>query len=1362
MNPGDEERTLVPAVRHAPRLASLRVRGTPRDEPVTAPDPAAASPDEPPTPPPDFTSAPVPDSPSPQQRVFTTVPPRGSGPSRRFGGLRIALASLLRERRRLLLSTLIVALGIAYLAGSLSLLGRVSQGLADLSGVGTEKSDLVLEGAVAFDSPLEQVRQLIPDGLRNSVSRIPGVKATDPRVEDTVVLVDSAGKPLVQLGITERPSGANWPTVAALNPYQLLAGGRAPTGAREVVIDRATATRGGLQVGDSVGVSTKTTDSTATIVGLVTLGDKDLPPGSSLALFDTDTARTLFQRGTDDNSIGIQLDQGADVDAVTARIQSLLPPNVELTDAATFEQHRETSLAKSFSLITVLLVGFAALALVVGAFTVANSNALLFARRRNSFALLRLVGASPRQLLTAALSEAALVGAIAVAIGIPLGLLVGRLIESLMGSLGAPIPTAGPSVTAVLIFACLVVGIGVTVFTAVLPARDAARVAPIVAVTQGDDRSTANHPWFRFFGWASVGAIIGGGMASRLVDGSTALALGAAGGAVAVVALSFIPRLLTGLVAGTTRLFVGRSTALRSLVALRSRSARTRAASTTAALLMATFVVASLSTLSSSFVASIDRQVSDTLTADAVVDSGTWTRGGLPSALVFDIGRLPGVDAYSGLRVGRARIGTVDSRLVAMNGADMFRLVNLGDPAGTKALTPNGIALSDVLARQIGVTRGSTLTLGFSNTAETVTVESIFTRRSALLGDAIIDTALLARTTPSSIDIVALVKFDAGASAAALPKLTALASRYGVEQVLAPSQLIDRRTEVLRGFEQVIQWMLIFSVLLAVVGVANTLQLGVNERRRELGLLRAVGGSRRQVVRIVLVEAIALSSVGVVLGTLLGVGAAVAAVSALGSLGLEVIAVPWAVVVGTALAATALGVVGAWIPAVRAARTGIMDAIGGGPEARSSTNPGTMTRFLRRRRSPSVEAETSRISDMYSTSRPLGDPPDAAGFPGDTEDTEDPMAARCYNCGNEPGTEDECQVCGASQIPEPLGMFSTSPLADAVTTPARVEERRAPSMPGAGLWSRGEEQPTDDESQHSSNGNGHVPASAGYEAAAPRRYADIVDAAVIEDDELEPDDMYASVPPTTPSPVTPSATPTTGPQPLGSIFDDMENTASPFARHANDEDEFPPEVEERRSPKWSAPWAPPAQHAVPTAFAAPTYAAPTYAAPSPPPTQQHQAQAPVAGSAPVAPSGPPLAAVGSSSGSDDHGLSAAVARLSPEAQHSGAVAFSVVGALITREEAVLSSVSGWSSGLPTVVVLTTSRLLVVGDRRFNPVVEVFALRPSLTIFGQHLDGSASITFQDTDRVLTVDQIPDVAVAIELANATRTRTNGVGF
>lgn len=488
------------------------------------------------------------------------------------------------------------------------------------------------------------------------------------------------------------------------------------------------------------------------------------------------------------------------------------------------------------------------------------------------------------------------------------------------------------------------------------------------------------------------------------------------------------------------------------------------------------------------------------------------------------------------------------------------------------------------------------------------------------------------------------------------------------------------------------------------------------------------------------------------LGVALGVGSAIAAVSALGSLGLEVIAIPWPVVGGTALAALVLGVIGAWIPAVRAARSGIMDAIGGGPEARSAVHSGTMVRFLSRLRSPKLEDETTRSVRSYGASFTPGAEPDTAGAPGTTEDTEHPMSARCYNCGNEPGTGDDCQVCGATQIPEPVGMFSTSPLAEAVVTPARTEARHAPSMPGAGLWSRGEGTP--DLSEHfesefdqgrpETNGstNGSAGGPANHEPAI--RYADIVDAAVIEDD----DEPYE------PPPAAPVAA--TGPQPLGSIFDGMEAAGSPFARHANDEDEFPPDVEERSTPQWSAPWASAAPAGAPLASPPlPAYTAPPAPAPSVPPRPNS-----------AMPNGAvPNGAVPNGTmpnGASDRGLSVAVNRLSPASRESGAVAFTVAGALIEADEAVLTSVAGWSLGLPTVAVLTTSRILVVSERRYTPVVEVFALRPSLTIYGRHLDNAATITFQDNDRVLTVDQIPDIQLAVELATAARSRTTGTGF
>ena len=1478
-------------------LRALRVRGEPHpDTRHPEPDPETiwvrdARPNSVPTPSP----APV-EEPTPRTkdgRVFKSTPPREVQRSRRFGGLRAAVRTLSRERRRILLSMLIVALGVGYLAGSLSLLGRVSQGLADLAGAGTERADLVLEGTVAFDSPLEQVRQLIPDSLRNVVETIPGVLATDPRIDDIAIIVDSTGQPVVPLGITERPTGANWPEVEALNPYRFVGAGAPPIQPDEVVIDHATATAAVISVGDQVLIATKTVPRTFRVTGIVTLGDEELPAGSSLALFPTAVARTMFDRGSDNNSIGIQLTPGADIDEVQQKIEAVLPLGVEVSTGPEFEQHKQTSLAKSFSLITFLLIGFAGLALIVGAFTVANSNALLFARRREGFALLRLVGASPRQILGASAIEAVAVGVVAVIIGVPLGVLIGRLIEAALGSLGTPIPAAGSSVSVGLVVASLVVGIGVTLSTALLPARDAASVDPIVALTRSDDRTSRGLRWFvRLAVWAAIGAVAGFALGWKIDPTISTAGIAAGVGAGALVLLSLLPLALTGLVSITTRLLTGRSPALRSLVALRSRRARSRAAATTAALVMATVVVAGLSTLSASFVASVDEQVAGTLRADLVIDSGTFTRGGLPSALVDDVRSIPGVTAISGVRVGRAFVGTVDTRLAAMSGKDMFQLVDLGGASAPATLGVDGIALAKPLATQLGVSVGQQIPITISNVSEFLTVQAVYDRTSLLLGDAIIDTSVLARTTPSSVDIVALVKIDPKSANATRAAITAAAEQYGVKSVVEPKELIAKRTEILRGFEQVIRWMLLFSVALAVVGVANTLQLSVNERRRELGLLRAVGGSRRQVLRIVMVEAGALSLVGVALGCALGIGGAWATVTALESFGLGVFSVPWLVIAGTAGAAILLAGLGALLPALRASRTGVIEALGDdgntarGQRARSSR--GSSTRGFRRRiSSPSLHSQEHQPM-VRETPPPARTPVADTGESVTTSEEE--MASRCYNCGNDPGPDEHCQFCDAVQIPEPVGMFSTNPIA-AGAPAAHVQPPRPPVM-GTGLWSTGSGGRVEDAPATRS-------AAAVDEPSRRIRHQDIIDAAVIEDVTIQsamddPADAHANgtsdtydtpyeatvappvehAPPTRPSmfsngsagpaappapsgappapsgappapsaappapsasppaqparpaatpapsaappaqPARPAATPappsspfgqSTRPEPaaqndehaerrplfgststpgepvapsvadhpadeptshpIGSVFDpEISMTASsPFGQHANDDPadaagSFRPDPEQIQPepPRWTAPWQPQAGQPVqnqPTPMPAPP---PTpSAAPAPPVGHSPQTfGGPVSSSTQITPV--PVGA------SDAQGLSAAIGRLSPASQNAGSVAFTVAGALVGTDELVLVAVQGWSLGMPTVAVLTSGRIIVISERKWTPLVEVFALKTGLTIFGRHVDNTASITFQESDRMVNVDQITDVNLAVELATTARSRATGTGF
>lgn len=1295
----------------------------------------------------------------------------------------------------MLWSVLVVALGVGYLAGSLSLLSRVNQGLSDLAGTGSERAPLVVEGVVAVDSPLEQVRQLVPAGLVEQLRQVDGVAGVDRRIEEMALILDRNGKPLVPLGVTERPMAAAWPEIADLNPYSIVGTGRAPTEANEVAIDRGTARRGGLTVGDNVLIITKSgLPKQYVITAVVTLGGVDLPAGSSLALFQFDNAQTLFGRGTDLNAIAVSLRSGVSSDAVRARIKAVLPPGTEVTDRAGYEKHRLTSMAKSFSLITALLVVFAAIALAVGAFAVANSNALVFARRRQSFALLRLVGAAPRHLLRGSLIESAGIGTVAVALGIPLGLGVGKLIERALSGLGTAIPVAGPVLTPAVVGACLVVGVLVSVATSLMPAIDAARVPPIVAVTRYDDSVQRSTPWWlRLFAWMMVGVVAGLGVGWSLGLEPQFLGIAIGAGAALALLLALIPLVLTRLVSLCTRVFAGRSRALRSLVELRSRRARTRAASTTAAMLMATFVVALLATVSTSFVESVDRQVSDAVTADIVVDSGTFSRGGLNSSLVSQISGVDGVEAVSGMRIAQATIGSVTTRVSGMNGAALMQVVDLGLGTTITKLAPDEMILSRRLADLLRTGVGQRVLVSMQTSVRQLRVAGISDRMSVLLGEAVLGEDVVESSTPSSVNLVALVKSAPGRHDEVRATVERLAANFGVSSVRSPAEMISERTKILRGFQQVVLWMLVFSVGIAVIGVANTMQISVNERRREIGLIRAVGGSARQVIRLVMVEAAALSLVGVVLGLGLGVGAAWAIVHALAGLGLGVFNVPRGVIAATGGAALLLGLGGAFGPALAASRSGIMEAM-----AEESTRSGWLRRARRRGRGET--APPRRTMTMIPADAPVPPPPPPLVPPQPTMPRTDPLPPfgpnsavppppppagptgppplpkngvhaqdaprpRCFNCGEDAGTGAHCPHCGAQQIEQPVGMFSTRPEAPSEpveTAPAAppailLEPEPRPHRAGTGLWSTGHGQdlpPNRRDLDHHDERHHHdqvidadpvhtapeAPGTDHFHADVP----DIVDAAVVEDDwdeHVDAADPSAASDAFSPFTAAPSAP-------------DVDHDAQVF------------EVGDRpieRPNRWTAPWQSTAASQPIDQLQPP---------PLPPDAASGVPPAPSAAPQPHPPAAP--ANFGGPAGSqadlrpDTHpappttALGVVASRMSTQGQRSGAVALTIVGALLRQGEIPIVAVHGWALGLSTVVVLTSERVLVVSDRELSPVVEEFALGSGLNVHGRHVDGSAAIVLVRGERMVSIDQIPDVQLAVELVTAARSRAVGSSF
>lgn len=825
------------------------------------------------------------------------------------------LDALLRQRRRLVLATVAIALSVGYLAGSLNLLDRVGHGLDALAAAGSGRADLVIEGGVAYESPMEQVRRLVPASIADVVAAMPGVAAVSPRIEDTAPIVGPDGSTLVRLGLSEQPIGANFPTDPRLSTYRFTAGGP-PTADDQVVIDARSARAGRVSVGDQVTVVGRAGAAPYRVSGIVDTGGGGLPPGSSLALLTTPEARRRFERPTDDNTIDVLLDRRADADAVAAGIRRVLPAGVDVVDGPTAAQHRQESLDRSFTLVRSLILGFAGLALVVGMVTVGNSLALLYAERRRTFAGLRLVGARPRQLLVTALVEAALLAVLASLVGAPLGLLLGRLIEATLGALNTSVPVAGAAVSISALLWAVVVGTAATVVAAVVPAVRACRVPPIEAVVDGGpSRPTSVGRSMLTVGVVAAAVGVGVAAVASWSGAPNGILLGAVAVGIVVV-LGVLPPVLAGLVAGGVRLSRLRPEALRRIAARDATRNRSRTAATAAALILATAVVAGLTVFLSSFSSSVDDQVRDLVVADLVVDSGTFTKGGLPDDLTSRLSSLPVVSAVSGWEIGRGFVGAAPVR---MTGVDLAVLPSLMRPrwAGTppSQMSSSSVLVSSRLAESLGLGVGATLPLTFtSGGVENLTVAGIYTSGDLLLGDVVVDRSVIRRQVPATADIAALVALSSD-TASSRQQVRELAAASGVTSVLRPQSFVERRSEVLHGFERVIEWMLLFTLIQALIGVVNTLLLSVGERRRELGLLRASGATRRQVTRMVLVEGVALAVVGTVVGLVVGLVGARIGVWSLSSLGVSRFVVPVGSIVVIGCAAGALGVLAVAAPA---------------------------------------------------------------------------------------------------------------------------------------------------------------------------------------------------------------------------------------------------------------------------------------------------------------------------------------------------------------------------------------------------------------------------------------------------------------
>jgi putative ABC transport system permease protein len=835
------------------------------------------------------------------------------------------LRALLRQRRRLLLAAVAIALGVGYLAGALGLLDRIGRGLDELAGASADRADLVIEGGVAYESPMEQVRRLVPSMLADTAAAVEGVESASHRIDDIVTIVGLSGTPVVSPGLSEQPLGTNWPEDPAVAPWELTEGAP-PASDDEALVDDRSAAVAGVGVGDTVKIWGKGKVGDYRVVGLVDADAAGLSEGSSLAVLTTPEARLMFDRPLDDSRIAIRVEPGADVGEIEDRIRQGLPAGTEVTDGATAARHQQESLTRSFALIRYLITGFGVLALLVGMLTVSNSLALLHGERRLLYANFRLAGARAGLLRRAALLEAVMLALAASLVGIPLGVGLAVLIEQALGALGTAVPAAGPPLTLTSAMAAVALGVLATVVAAWRPVSSACRVAPVEAVRPLDE-TKGRHGVPALAGAAAAGLVLGVAVAGAGVvagaSGRTTAALAVATAA-AVVLVGGLPWVLTQGVATTLRVAPFRPPPLRRVAARDVLRSPRRTAATAGAVVLATAVLSGLAVLLSSFTESIDDVVGGLVTADLVVDSGTFTRGGLPGDLVEQLPFVDGVEAASGWQLGRGRVGQAAVRMTALDGDAALEVTSprwtSGDPG---SLDPGSAWVSRSLADATSLDIGGILPLTFENGFQDLRIDGIY-EDNALLGDVVIDRALLERQVPAP-DLAALLATDG--SQATRERVEELASSFGINSVVGPEAFVDSRSDLLRGFQRVIQWMLLFTLLQALVGVVNTLLMSVGERRRELGLLRLSGASQRQVLRMVLWEGSSLSIVGTAVGVVAGTVGAVVAMRALASFGLSIVSLPALALVAITVGAVGVGVLAAWLPATVAGRVPPLEAV---------------------------------------------------------------------------------------------------------------------------------------------------------------------------------------------------------------------------------------------------------------------------------------------------------------------------------------------------------------------------------------------------------------------------------------------------
>jgi putative ABC transport system permease protein len=840
---------------------------------------------------------------------------------------RIALKGILGRKARLILTSLAVILGTSFLAGTSVFSDTLNRTFDNLFSDVFKNVDAYVRSTQVIEGDFgQEERQRISADLVSVVEKVPGVRDASPDIQAFARIIGKDGKPIGSDGqgpptfgsVGEEFAGALWST----------AEGKWANGPTEVVIDEASAKAGKYVLGDTVKVVAQSGSREFTLVGIASYGDVRSPGGATFALFDSVTAAEFLAKPGFIDAILVSGDGSVSDAKLSKAILDVLPTTskTETLTGAEITLETQDQIGSALDFFGILLSTFSFIALGVGCFVIYNVFSISAAQRQRENALLRAIGASRKQITRAMLIEATVVGLLGSVIGLVAGIGLSAGLSALLRAVNIDIPSGGLVLSQNTMTSTIIIGLIVTVLSAILPARRAGKVPPLAAM-----RATAleiAEPGRKRLYTGLLSIALGLAVIVAVVTGASNNYLGIG------ILFVFIGTIVLGpIIARPVAMFLGRPAArFRGVTGVMARQNSARNPKRTSRTASPVLIGVALVTAVTALAASIKGQIDDVFTAqfkgDYAISTDARGFGGISPSLAVDLNKLPEIEKATGFGFLTVKIEDKGQYLTTITPKTIEGVWDIGLINATYSdLTTSDIFVSEKTAKKKNIAIGSVLQTTFGDgSTRPLKVAGFFVNDE--IGNYIANSALVDGSAIIMFDIGVYIKTkDSVGKAEAFTALDKAVKKYGQGELLTKQEYINKQSGQVNQLLGLIYGLLMLSVIISIVGIIITLLLSVFERQRELALLRAVGMTRSQVRTTVRWESVITSLLGAVLGIILGIGLGWVIVFALKDQGLTSFKLPVGPTIVIMIMSFIVGLFAAIYPAWRATRVNILDAL---------------------------------------------------------------------------------------------------------------------------------------------------------------------------------------------------------------------------------------------------------------------------------------------------------------------------------------------------------------------------------------------------------------------------------------------------